>query len=110
VLVLAVALACATQVSAQTDPLPSWNDGAAKNAIVEFVQTTTTQGSPNFVTPAERIATFDQDGTLWVEHPMYTQVANTEVGTFYPATLRRGEEEGLDGRQHEERLERHFLI
>ncbi len=74
VLALAVALACATQVSAQTDPLPSWNDGAAKNAIVEFVQTTTTQGGPNFVAPAERIATFDQDGTLWVEHPMYTQV------------------------------------
>jgi len=60
---------------AQTDPLPSWNDGAAKKAIVEFVQATTTQGSPQFVPPAERIATFDQDGTLWVEHPMYAQVA-----------------------------------
>jgi hypothetical protein len=59
---------------AQTDPLPSWNDGAAKKAIVEFVQTTTTQGSPEFVPAAERIATFDQDGTLWVEHPMYSQV------------------------------------
>ena len=59
---------------AQTDPLPSWNDGAAKKAIVEFVQATTTQGSPTFVLPAERIATFDQDGTLWVEHPMYSQV------------------------------------
>src|SRR5262245_3531374 len=59
---------------AQTDPLPSWNDGAAKKAIVEFVEATTTQGSPKFVAPAERIATFDQDGTLWVEHPMYTQV------------------------------------
>jgi phosphoglycolate phosphatase-like HAD superfamily hydrolase len=59
---------------AQTDPLPSWNDGAAKKAIVEFVQTTTTQGSPKFVPAAERIATFDQDGTLWVEHPMYSQV------------------------------------
>jgi phosphoglycolate phosphatase-like HAD superfamily hydrolase len=59
---------------AQTDPLPSWNDGPAKKAIVDFVQATTTQGSPQFVPPAERIATFDQDGTLWVEHPMYTQV------------------------------------
>ena len=59
---------------AQTDPLPSWNDGPAKKAIVEFVQTTTTNGSPKFVPPAERIATFDQDGTLWVEHPMYSQV------------------------------------
>ena len=59
---------------AQSDPLPSWNDGPAKKAILDFVQTTTTQGSPKFVPPAERIATFDQDGTLWVEQPMYTQV------------------------------------
>ncbi len=59
---------------AQTDPLPSWSDGAAKQAIVDFVQATTTQGSPKFVPPEERIATFDQDGTLWVEHPMYTQI------------------------------------
>jgi phosphoglycolate phosphatase-like HAD superfamily hydrolase len=59
---------------AQVDPLPSWNEGAAKKAIVDFVQATTTQGSAQFVPPAERIATFDQDGTLWVEHPMYTQV------------------------------------
>ncbi len=59
---------------AQTDPLPSWNDGPAKHAIVGFVQATTDHASPQFVPPAERIATFDQDGTLWVEHPMYTQV------------------------------------
>src|SRR5262245_41185348 len=59
---------------AQTDPLPSWNDGPAKQAIITFVQGTTTEGSPKFVTPSERIATFDQDGTLWVEHPLYTQV------------------------------------
>jgi hypothetical protein len=56
------------------DALPSWNDGPAKQAIVTFVKDTTTQGSPKFVPPAERIATFDQDGTLWVEHPMYSQV------------------------------------
>ena len=56
------------------DPLSSWNDGPAKQAILEFVKATTTQGSPQFVPPAERIATFDQDGTLWVEHPMYSQV------------------------------------
>jgi phosphoglycolate phosphatase-like HAD superfamily hydrolase len=56
------------------DPLPSWNAGPAKQAIVEFVKATTTEGSPKFVPPAERIATFDQDGTLWVEQPMYTQV------------------------------------
>ncbi|QDS91581.1 haloacid dehalogenase-like hydrolase [Roseimaritima multifibrata] len=56
------------------DALPSWNDGPAKQAIVEFVKATTTVGSPQFVAPEERIATFDQDGTLWVEHPMYSQV------------------------------------
>jgi phosphoglycolate phosphatase-like HAD superfamily hydrolase len=73
-LALGAALAFGAQASAQTDPLPSWNDGAAKKAIVEFVQATTTQGSPKFVPPSERIATFDQDGTLWVEQPMYSQV------------------------------------
>jgi phosphoglycolate phosphatase-like HAD superfamily hydrolase len=56
------------------DPLASWNDGPAKQAIVEFVKATTTQGSPQFVPPEARIATFDQDGTLWVEHPMWSQV------------------------------------
>src|SRR6516162_3700237 len=61
-------------VLAQVDPLPAWNEGAAKTAIMAFVQTTTDPTSRNFVPPAERIATFDQDGTLWVEHPMYTQV------------------------------------
>jgi hypothetical protein len=67
-----VLLSAATAQAA--DPLPSWNDGAAKQAIVKFVQTTTDQSSTKFVPPAERIATFDQDGTLWVEHPMYSQV------------------------------------
>jgi phosphoglycolate phosphatase-like HAD superfamily hydrolase len=69
--------ACAVSVagSAQTvDPLPSWNDGAAKRAIVEFVRATTTEGGSQFVPPAERIATFDQDGTLWVEQPVYPQI------------------------------------
>ena len=68
------ALAFAVSVALAEDPLPSWNDGPAKKGIVEFVQATTTQGSPKFVPPAERIATFDQDGTLWVEHPMYSQI------------------------------------
>src|SRR5438477_10510292 len=72
---LVCALALATTVARATaDPLSSWNDGPAKQAIVEFVKATTTQGSPQFVPPEERIATFDQDGTLWVEHPMYSQV------------------------------------
>ena len=68
-----VLVASSTRVWAQ-DPLPSWNDGAAKKAIVEFVQSTTAQGSPKFVPPEERVATFDQDGTLWVEHPIYSQL------------------------------------
>ena len=72
--VLSALLALHTQAHAQSDPLPSWNDGAAKRAIVAFVRATTTSGSPRFVAPAERIATFDQDGTLWVEQPIYTQV------------------------------------
>src|SRR6476660_5831715 len=63
------------QAQAQRDPLPSWNDGATKAAIVDFVGRVTTQNGPDFVPPAERIATFDNDGTLWVEHPMYTQLA-----------------------------------
>jgi phosphoglycolate phosphatase-like HAD superfamily hydrolase len=54
--------------------LTSWNDGPAKQSIIDFVRATTDQASPKFVPPEERIATFDQDGTLWVEHPIYTQV------------------------------------
>jgi hypothetical protein len=56
------------------DPLPSWNDGPAKQAILNFVKTTTDPASPKFVPPEARITTFDQDGTLWVSHPLYTQV------------------------------------
>jgi len=56
------------------DPLPSWNKGPAKQSIIAFVQATTDASSPKFVPQQARIATFDQDGTLWVEHPMYTQV------------------------------------
>jgi phosphoglycolate phosphatase-like HAD superfamily hydrolase len=61
-------------VQAADDPLPSWNDGPAKTAILQFVQATTDRSNPQFIAPEERIATFDQDGTLWVEHPLYTQV------------------------------------
>jgi phosphoserine phosphatase len=70
---LAIA-AVATTVTAQpAEPLPSWNDGAAKRAIVEFVEKTTREGSPAFVPAAERIAVFDNDGCLWSEQPMYFQ-------------------------------------
>ena len=73
-LALIICLGSGGYALAQTDSLPSWNDGAAKQAIIKFVQDTTMEGGPKFVRPSERIATFDQDGTLWVEHPMYTQV------------------------------------
>lgn len=62
------------QLLAQPDPLPSWNDGPTKQVIENFVKTTTDKSSAQFVPPAERIVTFDQDGTLWVEHPMYSQI------------------------------------
>ena len=60
---------------AQTDPLPSWNDGAVKKSIIDFVARTTTAGGADFVPPDERIATFDNDGTLWAEQPAYFQAA-----------------------------------
>jgi phosphoglycolate phosphatase-like HAD superfamily hydrolase len=60
---------------AQTDPLPSWNDGAVKNSITDFVARVTTQGGADFVPVEQRIATFDNDGTLWCEQPVYFQVA-----------------------------------
>jgi len=60
---------------AQADPLPSWTESPAKRAIVEFVLTVTDESNPGFVPPAERIATFDNDGTLWPSHPRYTQLA-----------------------------------
>jgi len=62
-----------TLTHAQEDPLPSWNDTATKKAIVEFVERVTTTGSADFVPPGERIATFDNDGTLWAEQPLYFQ-------------------------------------
>ena len=54
--------------------LPSWNDGKARTAIIDFVERTTSAGSPDYVPAADRIAVFDQDGTLWVEQPVYTQL------------------------------------
>ena len=69
------ALAFGSMATAQTaDPLPSWNDGNAKLSIIAFVAKVTKEGSPDYVPPAERIATFDNDGTLWAEQPMYFQL------------------------------------
>jgi len=72
---LGVLLFALVGAHAQTDPLPSWNDTAPKKAIVAFVEKVTKEGSPDFVPVAERIATFDNDGTLWAEQPMYFQLA-----------------------------------
>ena len=72
--VLVALLGTATAFAQQTDPLPSWRDGAAKKAILDFVKATIDKTSPKYVPPEQRIAVFDQDGTLWVEKPMYTQV------------------------------------
>ncbi|MHC2220780.1 HAD family hydrolase [Rhizobium leguminosarum] len=74
-LVAAVCLFIAAAAVAQTDALPSWNDTAPKQAIISFVEKVTKPGSADFVPEAERIAVFDNDGTLWVEHPIYTQLA-----------------------------------
>jgi phosphoglycolate phosphatase-like HAD superfamily hydrolase len=74
-LTLVLVLACGAPENAQTaDPLPSWNDGTAKQSIIAFVARVTKPGSPDFVPPAERIAVFDNDGTLWAERPIYFQL------------------------------------
>jgi hypothetical protein len=93
VALLAITLAGFTSTQAQdvstslgTSPLPSWNDTAAKKAIMTFVEKVTKEGSSDFVSPAERIATFDNDGTLWCEQPMYFQLffALDRVKTLAP--------------------------
>jgi phosphoserine phosphatase len=71
---VSLALSCAGSVQTPPDTLASWNDGPAKKAIVDFVARVTTAHGPDFVRPAERIATFDNDGTLWAEQPMYFQL------------------------------------
>lgn len=64
-----------TQVAyANKDPLPSWNNGKVKQSIIDFVETVTDENSKDYVLPADRIATFDNDGTLWVEQPLYPQM------------------------------------
>ena len=61
--------------AADPDPLPSWNEGPTKHSILDFVASVTKDGGPDYVAPAERIATFDNDGTLWIEQPIYNQFA-----------------------------------
>jgi phosphoglycolate phosphatase-like HAD superfamily hydrolase len=72
--VLSLLLVTTQSVAQQNDPLPAWNDGPAKKALLEFVRVTTDKGNAKYVPAEQRIVTFDQDGTLWVEQPMYTQV------------------------------------
>jgi phosphoserine phosphatase len=72
--VAASTVALPAPARAQTDPLPSWNDGAAKSGIVTFVRAVTNQSGKDFVPPEERVAVFDNDGTLWAEQPMYFQL------------------------------------
>jgi phosphoserine phosphatase len=75
---LAVLLAagwCATPAAAEEVALPSWIDGPARGSIIAFVESTTTVGGEDFVPPDERVAVFDNDGTLWLEQPYYTQLA-----------------------------------
>jgi phosphoglycolate phosphatase-like HAD superfamily hydrolase len=104
-----LALAFSGLASAQpADPLPSWNDGKARQSIIEFVDRVTSEDSPDFVPPSERIATFDNDGTLWAEQPMYFQLlfAIDRVKALAPqhpewkdtepfASLLKGDLEGL---------------
>lgn len=70
-----VLLLLATRLAFAEDTLPSWRDGAVKQSIVDFVTRVTEEGSPDYVAPEERIATFDNDGTLWAEKPFYFQLA-----------------------------------
>ena len=88
---LVVALCVAGTVIAE--PLPSWNDGAPKQALVEFVARVTRESSPDYVKPAERIAVFDNDGTLWAEQPLYFQFvfAMDRIRTLAPAPSRMEE-------------------
>jgi hypothetical protein len=74
-LAIVTGLAVRADALAEPDPLASWNDGPAKRAIRELVRVATDEASPRFVRPEERVVTFDQDGTLWVSHPVYAQLA-----------------------------------
>ncbi|MFC2030658.1 haloacid dehalogenase-like hydrolase, partial [Chloroflexota bacterium] len=62
------------QQTVQADPLPSWNEGASKSSILQFVEAVTSAGGAEFVPPLDRLAVFDNDGTLWSEQPMYFQL------------------------------------
>lgn len=77
------ALAFIATIAHAADPLPSWNDGPAKQSIIAFVEKVTKPGSADFVPVPERIATFDNDGTLWAEQPMYFQLLSRSTASRY---------------------------
>jgi phosphoglycolate phosphatase-like HAD superfamily hydrolase len=87
VFVLCIMLLRISDAAGQSGALPSWNDGPTKQAILSFVKDTTDKSSPKYVEPGDRIATFDQDGTLWTEHPLYGQAAFAlaRVGEMAPS-------------------------
>ncbi|MGB0122458.1 MAG: HAD family hydrolase, partial [Silvibacterium sp.] len=93
--ILSARLGLAAGGQTQGDPLPSWNEGPAKVAVLAFVRDTTEKSSPKYVEPADRIATFDQDGTLWTEHPLYGQAAFAlaRVGEMAPSHFEWKQEE-----------------
>ena len=74
-ILLLITISYSNLVFANTDPLPSWNDTSTKKYIVQFVNTVANPGSDDYVDPEDRIAVFDNDGTLWIEQPIYTQLA-----------------------------------
>jgi hypothetical protein len=76
--------------AAASDPLPSWNDGPTKQSILDFVARLTKEGGPDYVAPKDRLATIDNDGTLWVEQPIYTRCRQARQGA------RRGDCQRLD--------------
>jgi len=83
---LLILFSCTEKIKQNSDPLPSWHQGGAKQSIIDFVNQVTDEASPNFVKPADRIATFDNDGTLWSEQPYYFQLqfALDRVKTLAP--------------------------
>ena len=104
--VLPETLQRAAAQTASGDPLPSWNDGATKQSIVSFVAAVTREGSSDFVPVPQRVATFDNDGTLWVEHPMYVQMAFAldrlkAMAPLHPEWKRPAALQGGAGRRHE---------
>src|SRR5688572_15966667 len=90
-----------------SDPLPSWNEGPTKKAIGDFVASVTKEGSPEFVPVPERIATFDNDGTLWTEKPLPFQVLFAFDRVKALAPQQRGRQYGYDSRRHDARQREH---